>query len=334
MEAIGAEQADIFADLIPEPKTRLLTERFLVPPFSVLDARQGYWQARKREWLALGIRGELGRTPDAVPNSSNRPPEQDGCWKRGFGTLRISEQSMKYAGGYNKDGTLKGTSGTSVFDPVLCEIAYRWFCPPAGHVLDPFAGGSVRGIVAAILGLRYWGCDLRAEQIEANLEQAKAICPTDKIVWVVGDAIDEIENAPTTDLIFTCPPYGDLERYSDDPRDLSTMDYHAFIAAFKRIIQRACRQLRDNRFAVIVVGDFRDSRTGFYRNFVSHTIEAFEEQGLGLYNEVILVTAVGSLPIRIGKQFNGGRKIGKTHQNVLVFYKGDPKRIKDEFPGL
>lgn len=26
-----------------------------------MDARQGYWQERKRAWLALGIRSELGR---------------------------------------------------------------------------------------------------------------------------------------------------------------------------------------------------------------------------------------------------------------------------------
>ena len=32
-----------------------------MPPFSVLDARQGYWQDRKRAWLALGIQSELGR---------------------------------------------------------------------------------------------------------------------------------------------------------------------------------------------------------------------------------------------------------------------------------
>lgn len=38
-----------------------LFERFLIPPFSVLDARKGYWQARKRAWLALGIESELGR---------------------------------------------------------------------------------------------------------------------------------------------------------------------------------------------------------------------------------------------------------------------------------
>ncbi len=44
-----------------EQARRTLAEKFGVPPFSVLDARQGYWQERKRAWLALGIQSELGR---------------------------------------------------------------------------------------------------------------------------------------------------------------------------------------------------------------------------------------------------------------------------------
>ena len=32
------------------------------------------------------------------------------------------------------------------------------------------------------------------------------------------------------------------------------------------------------------------------------------------------------MPIRVGKQFSSGRKLGKTHQNVLVFVKGDPRK--------
>jgi hypothetical protein len=44
-----------------EEARRTLAERFGVPPFSVLDARQGYWQDRKRAWIALGIKSELGR---------------------------------------------------------------------------------------------------------------------------------------------------------------------------------------------------------------------------------------------------------------------------------
>lgn len=38
-----------------------LADRFGVPPFSVLNAREGWWQDRKRAWIALGIRSELGR---------------------------------------------------------------------------------------------------------------------------------------------------------------------------------------------------------------------------------------------------------------------------------
>lgn len=38
-----------------------LADRFGVPPFSVLRAAEGWWQDRKRAWLALGIQSELGR---------------------------------------------------------------------------------------------------------------------------------------------------------------------------------------------------------------------------------------------------------------------------------
>ena len=133
--------------------------------------------------------------------------------------------------------------------------------------------------------------------------------------------MDILADAPEADLIFSCPPYGDLERYSDDPADLSTMEYHTFLAAYKRIILRCSQKLRHNHMACFVVGDFRDKKTGNYRGFVADTINAFRDVGMHLYNDAVLVTAVGSLPIRVGRQFEAGRKLGKTHQNVLVFRK-------------
>lgn len=216
------------------------------------------------------------------------------------------------------------SSGTSIFDPVLCELAYTWFCPPNGAVLDPFAGGSVRGIVAAVLGRHYTGVDLRPEQIEANNEQAAAIVPDNMPRWIVGDSREAMPDEQF-DFVFSCPPYADLEVYSDDPRDISTMDYPAFLAAYREIVAGAVQRLRNDRFACFVVGDVRDKK-GMYYNFVSDTIAAFQDAGAKLYNEAVLVTAVGSLPIRVGKQFESGRKLGKTHQNVLVFVKGDPRK--------
>ena len=221
-------------------------------------------------------------------------------------------------------------TGTSIFDPVLCELAYRWFCPPGGLVLDPFAGGSVRGIVAAKCGRRYVGIDLSRRQVDANREQAEAICSgLEMPVWGCGDAADigELETG-VVDFVFSCPPYGDLEVYSDNPADLSTMAHDAFMTAYRKIIAAAVGKLNDDRFACFVVGDYRDKQ-GFYRNFPGETVAAFEMAGAGLYNEAILVTVAGSLPIRAGKQFSSSRKLGKTHQNVLVFCKGDPRKATE-----
>lgn len=222
-------------------------------------------------------------------------------------------------------------SGTSIFDPVLCELSYRWFCPPDGRVLDPFAGGSVRGIVASKLGRHYLGIDLRPEQIDANREQATAICDKACVpLWHTGDSFSVLKTLGDArfDFIFSCPPYADLEVYSDDPRDLSTMAYEDFRSAYANIIAASCARLKDDRFATFVVGDLRD-KTGCYRNFPGHTIVAFEAAGLRLYNEAILITAAGSLPIRVGKQFTATRKLGKTHQNVLTFIKGDPRKATE-----
>lgn len=262
---------------------------------------------------------ETSRKILAAGRKMARPPHGATVTQNADGTLDNRASN-------NGDGT---ASGTSVFDPVLCELAYRWFCPPVGHILDPFAGGSVRGIVASALGRAYTGIDLSARQIEANREQAAAIVPDNQPTWIVGDSAEIATLAPGEyDLIFSCPPYADLEVYSDDPRDISTMDYAGFHEAYRGIIAAAVGLMKPDRFACVVVGDIRDKR-GLYRNFVSHTIDAFESAGAMLYNEAILVTAVGSLPIRVGKQFSVSRKLGKTHQNVLVFVKGDPRKATD-----
>lgn len=541
-----------------------MTDTFGVPPFSVLDARQGYWQDRKRQWIRLGIDSGEGRADDLL-----MAPEGDS----------LITQRIRKVG-----------SGTSIFDPVLAELAVRWFCPPAGEVLDPFAGGSVRGTVAALCGRHYTGIDIRPEQVEANRAQwcamtgtamtataqaadnpvaltpverrgeywlkrddefsvagvrggkvrtchalaqgatglvtagsraspqvnivahvaramgipcrvhtpqgklapevqaakeagaeviqhkagynsviiarakedaaehgwteipfgmeceeavrqtqrqvdnlprdAKRLVvpvgsgmslagilhglarheyqlpvlgvvvgadPTKRLnqyapkdwkslvtlvpagsdyhepapvtdlhgvqldphyeaktipflepgdcLWVVGirqtavqeqqpkgapfwvcsdsRAIDSIfTEGQRFDLVFSCPPYADLEVYSDDPADISTMDYRDFMEAYRDIIAKSVARLQDNRFAFWVVGEVRDER-GLMRGFVRDTIQAFEDAGARLYNEAVLVTAAGSLPLRAGRMFRAARKLGKGHQNVLVFLKGD-----------
>lgn len=337
LDLLGFDAEEIDHLLAPLPDNAIeraearatLADRFLLAPFSVLNAREGWWQERKRGWLALGLKSDAGRAEQLAFRKSSQPPAVYQA-KREYETKigRTVSWDEFFASGPN----VPMQSGTSIFDPVLCELAYRWFCPPAGTVLDPFAGGSVRGAVAAKLGRQYVGCDLRAEQVEANRSQWAQLAddadPTP--VWLCGDSrrLDVHARGVEADFVFSCPPYADLEVYSDLADDLSTMDYPEFLAAYRTIIARAVGMLKPDRFACFVVGDVR-APDGSYRNFVSDTIAAFHDAGARLYNEAILITQAGSLAVRVGKQFTVSRKLGKTHQNVLVFVKGDPRRATD-----
>jgi DNA modification methylase len=308
---VDLEWNEVEDERLTNPKK--LSDRFIIPPFSVLDTKQGNWRKRKNYWLSLGIKSELGRENNSL------------------GLANIKDYDYEYKSVYDI------SNGTSIFDPVLCELAYLWFNVPKGKILDPFAGGSVRGIVAAKLGFEYLGNDLRKEQIEANRINATEVLRDSELypVWTVGDSlnIDKIADGYEADMIFSCPPYADLEVYSDDERDISNMSYDDFIKIYREIIRKSCDKLKQDRFAVFVVGDVRD-KTGFYYDFISDTKQAFINSGLKLYNELILVEMVGNLAMRAGRYMNGSRKVGKQHQNVLVFYKGDPKKIKQNYPEL
>ena len=263
---------------------------FGVPPFSVLNAREGDWQARKKNWMALI--GDNGESREATLGA--------------------------------KDGLLgKINNGVSILDPAMAELVVKWFGVPGGLAFDPFAGDSVFGYVAGSCGMKFQGVELRKEQADLNTERTAGLeceyfCDTSENLkkYIIDSSVD---------LLFTCPPYADLEVYSDDPNDLSTMPYEQFVKTYSEIIKGSCDQLKENRFAVCVVGEVR-AKDGSYYNFVGDTIKAFTDAGLNYYNEIILVTPVGTLPMRAGKSMRATRKVGKTHQNILVFIKGNPKK--------
>ena len=412
----------------------LLGKRFLLPPFSVLNAREGEWQQRKRCWIALGIQSELGRggnllsisdsceeyrqregdyadrpedtkTARAAATGSGGSGKKNAYFPGGRGGSKARPESIQNTDRKPEDGVLptaslkggltygltqnayadpeavkkkrrakadadadalvlgggartpghdrtQGTSqpglvhhatldcyrktgqpasaadcGTSIFDPVLTELLVEWFTPPGGRIIDPFAGGSVRGIVSAVLGRTYWGNDLAERQVIANRLQGETILGAGQTActWNQGDSRVMMSRAPDADAVLSCPPYADLEVYSKHPDDISNMPYERFLEAYEEIIARSCERLRPDRFACWVIGDVRDG-DGNFRNLPGHTVRAFRRAGLELYNQMILVTAVGSLSIRVSRQFEKSRKCGTTHQLVQVFLKGNARR--------
>ena len=76
---------------------------------------------------------------------------------------------------------------------------------------------------------------------------------------------------------------------------------------------------------------YKDGGTTEYYGLVADTIKIHQQAGFKFYNEIILYNDTGNLAITSGDYLNKARKVGRQHQNVLVFFKGDPKRIKEKF---
>lgn len=275
-------------------KSGSMSDNFGQPPFSILDTTKADWLERKRVWRDMI--GDFGESRE--------------------GTL----------GGDGIMGDMN--NGVSLLDPVLAEICVAWFGMKNGIAFDPFAGDTVFGYVAGSSGMAFQGIELRKEQAELNQQRCSDADLPCKYFNDTSENMDAYIADQSVDLVFSCPPYADLEVYSDDPRDLSNMPHDSFFAIYRKILQNTFAKLKENRFAVIVMGEVR-GKDGSYIGTIPKTIQIMEEAGYKYYNEIILRNGAGTLPLRAGKSMRATRKIGKLHQNVLVFLKGDAKKAVD-----
>ncbi len=279
-----------------------LFDSYIVPPFSTLDTRSGTWQKRKRGWVE--VLGNIGETKEGL----------------------LAEGLMS-----------KINEGTSFFDPVLAEIIITWFSSPGFKVLNPFCGEATVAALSSVMGRPFVGVDIRKDQVTKNtaiLERSgytssRFLCGNSANLDTI---LDDGGVTEKFDLIFSSPPYYDLEIYSSGEGDVSNMGtYDEFIDTYKQIFRKAVAVLNNNRFVVVKVSEIRDEK-GAYRNFVGDNIRVFRELGLHYYNEIILVNSVGTGAMRARNTFSG-RKVVRLHQNVLVFYKGDMKKISEVLGG-
>lgn len=255
-------------------------------PWSVLDQSAKHWQTRKRWWLDQGV--------DSAET-------------------RVDAAGMIATG---RHAAISG--GVSRFDPFLTELLVEWFCPAGGLILDPFAGGPVRGVVSEKLGRRYVGVDLSAAQVAENRVVADrvGVAPT----WLVGDATTT--DWASADLVMSCPPYHNRERYSTDPRDLSAMRWNDFVEAHHTAVARAAAALREDRWLAWVISDVRDHR-GHLRGLPALAAQHIRDAGLHLCNELVLVAPPGTRAKTMRVPWEACRTTSRRHQLILVAAKGD-----------
>jgi DNA methylase len=154
-------------------------------------------------------------------------------------------------------GQLRGSA--SVFSPVLATFMIGAYSNPGEVILDPFAGGGTRAVMAAELGRRYLGVELRPEEAQ-RVNTRLAELDLGHLAHVhVGDATAfawrEHVEPDTAAAVLTSPPFWALERYNGGPADLSEApSYEQFRDALAAVIRQLTPVLAHDAFAAWVVG--------------------------------------------------------------------------------
>lgn len=316
-------------------------EDFEIQYLSVLDARSALWRHRKREWLdIIGPEGKsrekalYGSLAMRYPGLYSRTKEE---------RERLGISFDEYIEQYGPEDTRdtkeysKMSDGVSTFDPVLAEIIYEWFVPcQCAKVFDCFAGGVTKGAVAVAKGHSFIGIDIRSSQVEVNNERANAFSVAGHhLRYVCDDGRNLLKyiGVASQDLFISCPPYYNLEVYSDLAGDASNQPtYQDFIGILRDAFEKAVKCLKRNRFAVVIVGDIRNDK-GEYYNFPGDVISIFQDCGCAFLDDIVLFRPDATANLR-AKKYMKSRKVVRVHERVLVFYKGNPPAVKKYFNPL
>lgn len=158
----------------PQP----LSDRFLIPPFSIINLTKEEVMERKRKWYSMII--------------------DDGT-SRG-GAVSYINRGFNESDNYN----IKMNEGTSLMNPVVCEIINRWFLPTGKefNTFDCFSGDTAFGFVSSYLGNKFTGIELRQQQVDFNQSRIDAFNLNAKYICDDGQNVAKHLGKESQDLLF------------------------------------------------------------------------------------------------------------------------------------
>lgn len=223
------------------------------------------------------------------------------------------------------DSVFTGTH--SVFPAPLIEwVLLRYGGEPGGRMLDAFAGGPPRALVSTIMGYNYVGFEIRQAQIDEN-EELLGQLGLKGHQYILGDGRYLADGIGLFDVAFTCPPYWNLEAYSDLENDLSNLKtYEQFNFGMHSTAVAHSKLLKPGAFLCFVIGNFRDKK-GELIDFRAHTVENFREAGFLFWQEIILSRNFGSAAQRSTNAWRG-HKLVSNHEFLLVFRQPENKKVE------
>ena len=259
------------------------------------------------------LKEEIGIVPTSVldPWVSSELRRRDDTLRKVVGSIGLATVSGRYASGAEARG---------IASPVVAEILLKLYGVPNGSVLDPFSGSGAWALAATINGFAYHGIEIRPDVATASremVERATGVAPNIRH----GDATNSAcYPSGAFDVVLTCPPYGPLEIYSDDPHDLSTLPHEEFLMSIHAVLLHTITRVYEGSFAVWVIGNWLDGDE--YVDFKGELIRLAIASGWKFYDDVVLVGKLGTAGLRVGNSWRNKRLVRRHEYAVVLMAPG------------
>ena len=194
----------------------------------------------------------------------------------------------------------------SLFKPVIGKYLYKHYAKE--KVLDFSAGWGARYLAAESLNLEYYGIDpLTSPEINNMI---KFFGGKGKIVDGCSEDIEIYKDIPMVDCIMSCPPYYNLEMYSEDEAQSINRysDYNEWLDKYwKQTVINCLSKLKEDGFFITILKD-----TVKKYELAKDMVGICEKYGLKVDKKIPYKT--------LNSHLTGKRKSGVKSKNSEIIY--------------
>jgi len=236
---------------------------------------------------------------------------------------KIEGEARQRGGGYAKELRY------SIYNPDQAAFILDYYTKPGYVILDPFMGRATRPIISLYLGRKYIGYDTSIKTIELNKKIVDEKFPNAKCKLVYGDGTELIDlnfKENCIDAVFTCPPYYNIEKYSNSQGDLSYLSVSDYNKRIEILFNNLYRLLKPSNYktlefhpVIITVGSVRKGIEGLIdMDYIFQKIA--RESGFILYDKIFTenITPGAGFTFRRNYCYS---YVTKNYETTLVFMK-------------
>ncbi len=267
-----------------------------------------------------------GRKQQAVAKKKHEKMDYGDKTSAGEKKAGLSKAELDKTFGMSSQNVRGKSGGLSTFPPGLAKFIVEFYSKKGDLILDPCCGHNSRMQVTYELERNYIGYDVSKEfmafnrkikeQITGKGEQAAMFAPEVSITLREQSSEEMVEDNESIDMIYTSPPYWDIEFYGEEPEQLGyRKPYGDFLEGITMVVSECYRVLKHGKYCIFNVNDFR--KEGVFFPYHCEIVRLFQKCGFHLH-DIIIVKWASSIGACFASQIEDRKITAKGHEFLVV----------------